>query len=431
MELMQKAEKALAGGVGSNFRRQEKPIPLYFSHGEGVYVWDVDGNRYTDFALGQGPLLLGHCHPKWIADISTQLRKGQIYAGQNELEIELSEFLKSIIPGAGLLRYGNSSSEVIQLALRIARAKTGRNRFVKMEGHYLGWFDNVLASVHPTQNEAGDFEQPHVVLHSAGQDPKVAEDILVTHFNQLNHLEKIFHDHPDQIAAVIMEPVMLNSGCIIPDEGYLEGVKTLCRKNGAVLVFDETITGFRIAPGGAADRLGVIPDLWVFGKGLGGGIPISCLVGTEEMMQCVCDFSVFHAGTFNTNMASLRGALTTLQVLTAENNKIYQLWEELGERLRFGLRNLVSKHGVNLVIRGMGQVTYTGFCDDERMESYRDCWRIDNEKVERWASLLKEHGIRIISRGIWYLSAVHSQAEIDQALLAADNALHLLSKEKN
>ena len=427
--LMRQAERVLAGGVGSNFRRKEKPFPLYFSHGEGPYIWDVDGNRYIDFCLGQGPLLLGHCHPVWVKAMADQLDEGQIYAGQSDLEIALSRMLKQIIPGADLMRYGNSSSEIIQLALRIARAYTGRPRWVKMEGHYHGWFDNVLASIHPTQDQAGSLEQPNVVLHSLGQNRKLTEDVLISHFNDLDHLEKIFNDYPEQIAAVMMEPIMCNSGCIIPKPGYLEGVRKLCQKFGTVLIFDETITGFRLAPGGATELFGVKPDLSVFGKGLGGGIPISCLVGNEELMKCVSDFTVFHAGTFNTNMLALRGALTTLQVLMAEGGKVFQLWNKMGENLRAGLYDLARRHEVNLLIKGIGQITYTNFGDAERMETYRDCWEIDEAKGEKWASLLKEYGVRIISRGIWYLSALHTQAEIDMALSAADTVLSKISRD--
>ncbi len=210
-ELMRQAERVLAGGVGSNFRRKEKPYPLYFIRGQGAYIWDVDGNRYIDFVLGQGPLLVGHCHPAWVKAMTDQLREGQIYAGQSKLEITLSGMLKKIIPGADLIRYGNSSSEIVQLALRVARSYTGRRRWVKMEGHYHGWFDNVLVSIHPTPDQAGSVEQPNVVLHSSGQDPKISEDVLISHFNDLDHLEGIFENYPDQITAVLIEPVMWQS----------------------------------------------------------------------------------------------------------------------------------------------------------------------------------------------------------------------------
>lgn len=428
-KLMKRAEKVLAGGVGSNFRRKEKPCPLYFTHGEGAYLWDVDGNCYVDFVLGQGPALLGHCHPAWVEAMSAQLHEGQIYAGQSELEIALSEKLVEMIPGADLVRFGNSSSEVIQLALRVARAHTGRSRWVKMEGHYHGWFDSVLCSIHPTPTQAGSEEIPDVVLHSAGQDVKVSEDVLISHFNNLDHLARVFENNPDRIAAVLMEPVMCNSGCIVPNVGYLEGVRNLCEKHGAILIFDETITGFRLSRGGATERFGVIPDLWILGKGMGGGIPISCLAGKREVMKGVVDFSVFHAGTFNTNLLALRGAVTTIDVLSSDGGRIYQDWEELGEKLRYGLRKLAQKHGMNLLVKGIGQVTYTGFGDDEKMDTYRDCWNVDERKLERWVCLLKEYGVRIIPRGLWYLSTAHTGEEIAKALAAADRVLSLLSDE--
>jgi len=361
--------------------------------------------------------------------MTEQLHEGQLYAAQSEREIILSDMLIRTIPGADLVRYGNSSSEIVQLALRVARAHTGRRRWVKLEGHYHGWFDSVLASVHPTPAQAGPAERPNAALHSSGQDPSVSADVLVSHFNDLDHLKRIFNDYPGQIAAVLMEPVMCNSGCIVPGAGYLEGVKQLCEKYGSLLIFDETITGFRLAPGGATERFGVTPDLGVYGKGLGGGIPISCLAGTENVMKHIADCTVFHAGTFNTNLLSLRGASATLEVLLSDEGAIYQRWDALGEKLRCGLRELAEKYGVNLLVKGIGQVTYTGFADSDRLESYRDCWDIDGKKVERWVSLLKQHGVRILARGLWYLSAAHAEADIDEALSAADKVLGTMSEE--
>lgn len=425
-KLLGRAEKSLAGGVGSNFRRKEKPFPLYFSHGEGSKLWDCDGNLYIDFVLGQGPLLLGHCHRQWAEVLTDQLSQGQLYAGQSELEIDLSETLQKIIPGAERVRYGNSSSEVIQLAVRIARAYTGRSGLIKMEGHYHGWFDNVLISVHPTKEQAGSYAQPNAVLHSTGQDPKVGEDILISHYNDLEHLETIFKAHPRKIAAVLIEPVMCNSGCILPQKGYLGSVKKLCRKYGAILIFDETITGFRVSLGGATELFGVTPDLGIYGKGLGGGMPVSCLVGKKNIMDCVSNFEVFHAGTFNTNLLALRSAMATIKVLSADST-VYQQWDSLGQKLRSGLEDIAAKSGVNLLVRGIGQITYTGFGDND-MLSYRDCWDIDNDKVQKWVTLLKNSGIRIISRGLWYLSTAHSQQDINTALSAADKILGIMKK---
>lgn len=427
--LLRRAEAVLAGGVGSDFRRYEKPCPLYFSHGRGAYLWDVDGNRYADFVLGQGPLLLGHCHPVWVKALTDQLHQGQMYAGQSELEIALSETLKEKIPGAELMRYGSSSSEMVQLALRVARAHTGRSRWVKMEGHYHGWFDGFLASVHPSPSEAGDFERPEVVLHSSGQNPRVRDEILIGHFNDLPHLERVFRDHAGEIAAVLLEPVMCNSGFMLPKEGYLEGVQAVCRRHEALLIFDETISGFRIAAGGATERFGVTPDMAVYGKGLGGGVPISCLAGSEKVMKTVSDSSVFHAGTFNTNLLALRGALATLNVLSTENGRIYKVWDDLGKKLRSGLRELARIHRVNLLVKGIGQITYTGFGDDTELETYRNCWRLDDRRLETWSTRLKAHGIRIIPRGIWYLSTAHGHEEIDAALAAADDVLGEISRE--
>ena len=195
-DLFVEAQKYIPGGVNSPVRafKSVNLEPRFIKKGQGAYVFDVDGNKYIDFVLGQGPLLLGHCHPVWVKAMTEQLSQGQLYAGQSELEIVLSEKLKDIIPGAELMRYGNSSSEIIQLALRIGRAHTGRQKWVKMEGHYHGWFDSVLASVHPTADEAGSSQSPNPVLLSSGQDKKVRDDILISHFNDLGHLEKNFID---------------------------------------------------------------------------------------------------------------------------------------------------------------------------------------------------------------------------------------------
>ena len=249
-ELLARAQKSLAGGVSSPFRAKA-PVPLYFEDGCGCRLRDVDGNEYIDYALAWGPLILGHRHPAMVEALRRQAERPHNYGAQHELEFEVSERLQKIVPCAERVAFTSAGSEGVQLALRLARAWTGRNLILKFEGHYHGWLDSVLISYHPSAEQCGDPDHPNIVLASKGQVPNSADNVIVAPWNNVEALEKILAARGAEIAAVITEPVLCNSGCLLPEQGYLQTLRDLCTANGSLLIFDEVITGFRISLDGA------------------------------------------------------------------------------------------------------------------------------------------------------------------------------------
>ncbi|OUC06742.1 hypothetical protein RY27_19140, partial [Litorilinea aerophila] len=264
----ERARQSLAGGVSSNVRLLAQPFPLFFDRAEGALIYDVDGNAYIDYVLGQGPLILGHSHPAVLDAVNAAMRRGQLYAGQHELEFILAEKLVELVPAAELCRFGLSGSEMVQAAMRLARAVTGRTKILRFEGHYHGWFDNVLISVAPPLDQAGPRERPRPVAGSAGQVESALADFVVLPWNDLALVETLFQEMGEELAAVMLEPMMCNTGAIPPEPGYLEGLRQLCDRYGTLLYFDETITGFRLGLQGAQGRFGVTPDLASFAKAM-------------------------------------------------------------------------------------------------------------------------------------------------------------------
>ena len=333
--LWERSRQSLAGGVSSNVRAGAE-TPLFFEYARGAHLYDVDGNSYLDYVIGQGPMLLGHTPEPVMDAVQDALQRGQLFAGQHELEILLSEKLQSLIPCAEIVRYSNSGSEIVQAALRLARAYTGREKIVKFEGHYHGWFDNVLVSVQPPLDAAGPRHAAQPVAASEGQASRALEDVVVLPWNDLALFEKRVHQQGDEIAAVIMEPVMCNTGCILPVEGYLEGVRDICSRHGIVLIFDEIITGFRIGLSGAQGYFGVTPDLATFGKAMASGFALSCLAGRRELMELIAQGRVNHSGTFNSNVATMAAAYATLEEMERDEGRIYGRLFDLGQSLRKG-----------------------------------------------------------------------------------------------
>lgn len=414
-QLYERACQSMAGGVSSHFRMGGSPHPLFFKKGEGARIYDVDDNEYLDFTLSQGPLILGHSHPQVISKVCRETELGQLFAGQHLVELELAEKIQSLIPCADLIRFSNSGSESVQAALRLARGYTGRKKYVKFEGQYHGWFDNVLISQHPSRETAGDFDLPEKVLETQGQSVEVLDEIIVLPWNNLDAVEQAFERWGDDIAGVITEPIMCNNGCIEPLPGYLQGLREICDKYGAVLIFDEIITGFRLGLGGAQKYYGVTPDLATFGKAMASGFPISFLAGKKQFMNFVADGTVMHAGTYNSNNPSIAAAAATIEVLESDP-ELYERVQSLGLRLQAGLRRVAAENGQQVLVSGPGQVNHLGFTKCEKLVNYRDCLDFDGAKYAEFTRELLDRGIRIIGRGIWYVSAVHTEADIDEAV---------------
>lgn len=419
----------MAGGVSSHFRMAGAPHPLFFTRAEGTRIYDVDGNEYLDFTLSQGPMILGHSPSRVLDRVQKETKLGQLYAGQHEMELDLAEKLQSLIPCAELIRFSNSGSESVQAALRLARGYTGRKKYIKFEGQYHGWFDNVLISQHPSLESAGDGNTPNSVLETQGQSRVVLDEIIVLPWNDLEAVEKAFAEAGDDIAGVITEPIMCNNGCIEPIDGYLQGLRNICDRYGALLIFDEIITGFRLGLGGAQEYYGVIPDLATFGKALASGFPVSLLAGKRHIMEIVADGTVMHAGTYNSNNPSIAAAAATVEEIEADAD-FFDRIQRLGLRLQEGLDTAAVEAGYKVLLSGPGQMTHMAFTASTKLVNYRDCLDHDGAKYGLFAKGLLDRGIRVIGRGIWYISAVHTAEDVDTAIKIAGEVLLAMKEDE-
>ena len=273
-QLFEEAQELVAGGVSSQLRRSEQPVPLFFARAKHGRMWDVDGNEYVDYVQGMGPNVFGHSPDFLTEAVAQAMRDGLVYTGQFGRELDVARLVGQAVPLKGPVRFASSGTEIDQLVIRLARGYTGRKKFIKFEGHYHGWTDSVNYSVHPPLDKAGPNEAPLPVGESAGMDPASGENIVVCRWNDIDALSCAFERHRGQISGVIMEPILINTNFIAPREGYLEGVRDLCADHGALLIFDEVITGFRIALGGAQELTGIVPDLATYAKSMAGGVPV-------------------------------------------------------------------------------------------------------------------------------------------------------------
>lgn len=417
------AQKYLPGGVSSNVRLGRSPLPLFFERAGGSKLYDVDGNEYVDYALGMGPVMLGHADPVVTEAVTASLGRGQLYAGQHEGELLLAREICQTVPCAEMVRFSLSGSEAVQAALRLARAFTGRSKVIKFEGHYHGWFDNVLVSVHPDEKLLHSPFAPESIPGSSGQDPKAYAEICVLPWNDIEIFRQAVERQSSLIAAVIMEPIMCNTSVILPKPGFLEKVRELCRENGIILIFDEVITGFRVSLGGAQQYLGVKPDLAVFGKALGNGYPVSCIAGQRGIMELLISKNVVHAGTFNSNTVSCAAALATLRTLRKDEGKIYSRLRNLGNRLMEGLRATAAETRRPLLIQGLPSVFHTAFTDQKEIADYRSYARCRQGLQGQFIELLLERGVYVTDRATWFLSAAHSEEDIESTLELARSAL--------
>jgi glutamate-1-semialdehyde 2,1-aminomutase len=412
----------LAGGVNSNFRLHGQPVPLVFERGQGARLYDVDGNCYVDYALGMGPNILGHAPEPVIRAVAESLSGGQLFAGQHPAETALARRVCELVPCAELVRFGVAGSEMDQAALRLARAFTGRSKIVKFEGHYHGWFDTILVSVTPPLDLAGPFERPTPHLPSAGQSAAAVQDVVVLPWNSLDVVRSHLEAHAEETAALIMEPILCNTGVILPAPGYLEGIREMCDRYGVVLIFDEVITGFRVGLHSAQGRLGVTPDLAVFAKSLAGGFPIGAVAGRRAIMEQAADGSVLHGGSFNGHTASVAAGLATLEELSRPG--VYEQMDARGAALMMGLRQVAERGGIPLHVQGLGSVFHTAFGDGARVTDYRSYQRyFDSDQLRGFLHALQEHGVRPTSRGTWFLSTAHTDADVEETIRAAEMAL--------
>lgn len=417
------AAQYLAGGVSSNYRLGISPTPLVIDHAQGPFVFDVDGNQLIDYYLGMGPMILGHSPEAIIRAVHEQVERGILYAGQSEIEFEAAELICRMVPCAERIRFGSSGTEVVQAALRLARAATGRSTIIKFEGHYHGWLDNILWSVAPRADQAGSEHMPTRVPGTPGQDQMAGKHIEVLPWNNLDLLrERLLHR---DVAAIIMEPVMCNTSAIHPASGYLEGVRAACTETGTVLIFDEVITGFRVAPGGVQHRLGVTPDLATFGKAIANGFPVACLAGRADLMDMFVSQNVMHGGTYNAQAVCMAATVATLKALSQPG--VYACLNDSGQRLMTGLDQALLQAGIPHQIQGFPEIFHIAFGITSPISNYRDALNADKAHYIRFTTALLERGVRALERGAWFISTTHTPDIIDETIDAVRFALTSLS----
>ncbi|OXM74160.1 MULTISPECIES: aspartate aminotransferase family protein [Amycolatopsis] len=407
-ELRRRAAARTPGGVHSNVRltgAQE-----FIERAKGAWLYSVDGRDYVDYLLGQGPNFLGHAPDHVVDAVSDACRRGVIFGGQHELEVQASELVCRAVGWADMIRFGVSGTEVVQGALRLARAATGRTKVIRFEGHYHGWLDNVLTAA----------RDGHWGVATKGQVARHLDDFIVLPWNDAEQVADALDRHGEQVAAVIMEPVMINAGVIEPLPGYLEAVRRLCDRHGVVLIFDEVISGFRLGLGGGAERYGVPPDLATYGKAIAGGFPVAALVGRAELMSRFGTGEVNHSGTFNGSVMATAAVAATVTSLLEDPP--YERVAKHGRTLMVGLRDLGIEHGLPLRVEGLPAAFHVSFGDAE-VRDYRTLQRLDLARYERLSRVLVEHGLWVTGRGVWYVSACHGEEELDAALTRFEKAL--------
>ena len=405
--LARRAGRVTPAGVHSNVRLER--ADTFMARGEGAWLVDEAGRRLVDHLLGQGPAFLGHAHPEVNRAVCSAAERGTLFGAQHRLEPEASERVLDALGWAERVRIGMTSTECVQAALRAARAGTGRRLVIRFAGHYHGWMDSVL-------------QRPRGVALLPGQAPGATLDEVVLEWNDVAAVERAFDDADDDIAAVLSEPVMLNSGGILPVDGFLSDLQALCRRRGAAFILDETITGFRVARGGAAEALGLEPDLAVYGKALGGGWPVAALAGRAELMDQFAH-GVVHAGTFNANVPACAAIVAALDI--AARDDAYARVAAYGTRLQEALVRLGREAGVPLSVRGYPAAFFAVL---ERGEPPRCAGEIEPDAASgyaRVADAIVAHGVWIARRGVWYSSTAHDDttfaATLDRVGAALDD----------
>lgn len=420
-ELFEEAKQSLASGVASSLRLAIKPTPLFVKYGRGSHLFDMDGNEYIDYTLAYGPLILGHAHPAIVNAVHGAALRGTTFGAQHESEIKLSRLLCQYVPNADLVCLSGSGTEAVMLAVRLARAHTGRDKVIRFAGHYHGWSDSIFTTF---ESQASDdwVARPG----TKGQSPAALANLIVLPWNDAEVVARALEANTGEVAALICEPVLCNSGCILPRAGYLQALSELTRRHGTLLIFDEVITGFRLGLGGAQERYGVHADLAIFGKALSGGLPLSAVTGRGEIMDPVIRGVVTHLGTFNGNTVSTAAAVATLHELSRDGGAAFLHLGQLGERLARGLRGEAAEAGVPLVVNSAGSVFSTIFSDLPQVSDFAAYQQRDVAKSSQFAELLLREGVYVRPNGLWYVSTAHSDADVDFTLQAVRKVLPTL-----
>jgi glutamate-1-semialdehyde 2,1-aminomutase len=421
-----RAQRSLVEGVNSPSRGNAvySRGPLFLERGSGSHAWDADGNEYVDFMMSFGALIHGHAHPKLVAVAAEAMAEGSHFATATSAEVEAAERFRSMVPSAEVVRFTNTGSEATMLALRLARAHTGRTKFLKFEGHYHGWYDPFLLNAHGHPAEQlGSLENPARIPDSEGIPAATFDDVVLAPWNDTAVLERIMQKHGHELAAVITEPIMANMGCILPREGYLQRLRELTRDYGVLLILDEVVTGFRYAPGGCQEYYGIQPDISTFGKALGGGFPVGAVAGARSILDRMgwSDHMVLHYGTFNGHRLTMKVIAANLDLLS--RNDTYRNLHAVGDQAIHGLREVFRHHKVKAIVQGFGPMFQIYFTERDAIHDYRDyCAYADTTRYSRFVHLLLERGIYMTpSNGLhWIISTVHTEADVAALIEAAD-----------
>ena len=421
--LFERAKRVLPGGVNSPVRafRSVGLTPRFIARAQGAYLWDVDGSRYTDYVCSWGPMILGHNHPLIRKAVERAVKDGLSFGASTQREVEIAELMTRMVPHLEMVRMVNSGTEAVMSALRLARGATGRDKIVKFEGCYHGHSDCMLVKAGSSAVAEGG--RPS----SAGVPLGTAKDTLTASFNDLESVKALFAQYPGEIACIIVEPVAANMGVVGPNPGFLQGLRDLCDREGALLIFDEVITGFRLAKGGAQEYYGVRADLVTFGKIIGGGMPVGAYGGSRALMEQVAPCGpVYQAGTLSGNPVAMAAGLAQLTYLK-EHPEVYTDLAAKGEKLARGLRAAAAEAGVPVAINQIGSLL-SPFCTPTEVTAFTDAKGSDVGRYARYFQAMLEGGVALAPAQFeaMFVSEAHGAAELDATLEAARAAFRSL-----
>jgi glutamate-1-semialdehyde 2,1-aminomutase len=418
-ELFERAQLSIPGGVNSPVRafKSVGGTPLFIKRAQGAYLFDVDGNRYIDYIASWGPMILGHAWGPVVEAIREYAAYSTSYGAPTELEVEMAELIRSMVPNVDLIRMVSSGTEACMSAIRLARGYTGRNKIIKFEGHYHGHADPFLV-------KAGSGVATFNIQTVPGVTPGVAQDTLTAAYNDLVEVQRLVALHAGEIAAIIVEPVAGNMGCILPEPGFLEGLRALCDAEGIVLVLDEVMTGFRLAPGGAQERLGIRADLITYGKVIGGGMPVGAFGGRREIMEKIAPLgSVYQAGTLSGNPIAMIAGYTVLKHLK-DNPSIYKELEEKTLYLRDGLDRVFGAWGQPYRINQFGSMISVHF-SDHPVRDFATASSAGNERFKVFFHGMLRRGVYLPPSAFesWFLNNALTYSDLDETIRVAAEGL--------